>query len=299
MSKLSSLQAAASGRSDKLQSRHIGWAILVLKGSLLLFLLINLLFASQQVPIRFDLALLGYILAGFVAQLIDGALGMAYGVSCSTLLMKLGIPPAIASASVHTAEVFTTGASGLAHLYQGNVDKKLFLRVTIPGVIGAMLGAWVVSKLINGEVFKPYVAGYLLFLGLLLVIKSLRQVKTGQPLRRVSLLGLVGGFLDAVGGGGWGPIVTSNLVRQGKSPVEAVGTVNTAEFFIAYFGTGVFLFLVGVESWQVILGLVLGGIIAAPLGSKIIKYISPRRLMLLVGLIIILTQGLVLSSWLF
>lgn len=292
------LRRTANAAVGKMEYHHISTLILILKGALILFLIVNIFFFSKRAQgFSLDYAFLGYILAGFVAQMIDGALGMAYGVSCSTLLMKLGIPPAIATASVHTAEVFTTGVSGLSHLYMGNVDKKLFLRVVIPGVLGAVIGAYVVSELINGQAFKPYVSGYLLFLGVLLLIKSLRKPQEPKPIKRVAPLGFIGGFLDAIGGGGWGPIVTSNLVSRGKSPKEAIGTVNTAEFFVTFFGTGVFLFFLGVDSWKVIVGLILGGVIAAPIGAFLATRIKAKHLMFLVGLVIILTQAYTLSKY--
>lgn len=253
--------------------------------------------ASGKGFIQLDSSFLGYMLAGFVAQLIDGALGMAYGVSCTTLLLNLGIPPAIATASVHTAEVFTTGASGLSHLYLGNVDKKLFLRLILPGVIGSMVGAYLISEVFDGKVIKPYIAAYLLILGLIILMKSFRSRKPTDKVRYVSALGLSGGFLDAVGGGGWGPIVTSNIVNQGNDPRETVGTVNTAEFFVAFFSTGVFLFFVGVDSWQVVAGLIAGGLLAAPFGAWLVSKISAKSLMFMVGLIIILTQSYTLINW--
>lgn len=283
---------------EKLTLRHISVVILSLKIAMAAWLVWGVWqHASGKGFLQLDYSFLGYMLAGFVAQLIDGALGMAYGVSCTTLLLNLGISPAIATASVHTAEVFTTGASGLSHLYLGNVDKKLFLRLILPGVIGSMVGAYLISEVFDGKVIKPYIAAYLLILGVIIFIKSFRSRKPSEKVRYVSILGLSGGFLDAVGGGGWGPIVTSNIVNQGNDPRETVGTVNTAEFFVAFFSTGVFLFFVGVDSWQVVAGLIAGGLLAAPFGAWLVSRISAKSLMFMVGLIIILTQSYTLISW--
>lgn len=292
------LYAQPQNMLEKITLRHISVVILSLKIAMAAWLAWGVWqHATGQGTITLDSSFLGYLLAGFVAQLIDGALGMAYGVSCTTLLLNLGIPPAVATASVHTAEVFTTGASGLSHLYLGNVDKKLFLRLILPGVIGSVVGAYLISEVFDGKVIKPYIAVYLLILGIIILLKSFRIPKPVERVRYVSALGLTGGFLDAVGGGGWGPIVTSNIVNQGNNPRETVGTVNTAEFFVAFFSTGVFLFFVGVDSWQVVAGLIAGGLLAAPFGALLVRNISAKKLMFLVGLIIILTQSYTLINW--
>nr|WP_262910378.1 sulfite exporter TauE/SafE family protein [Pontibacter silvestris] len=228
-----------------------------------------------------------FVVAGFLAQLIDGTLGMAYGISCSTLLLNFGIPPAVASASVHTAEVFTTGVSGLSHLFLNNVNKSLFFKIAVPGSIGAIIGAYLVSDIFDGGVIKPYISSYLLIMGVVLVVKSFKPVKAKEEVKRLSLLGFVGGFLDAIGGGGWGPIVSTNLIFQGKTPKETIGTVNTAEFFVAFFSTGVFLFFVGIDSWKVIIGLITGGVAAAPIGAIAAKKVEAKTLMLSVGLLIV------------
>jgi uncharacterized protein len=283
---------------EKITLRHISVVILSLKVAMAIGLIWGVWqHTAGKFSFPFDIYFLGYVLAGFVAQVIDGALGMAYGVSCTTLLLNLGISPKLATASVHTAEVFTTGASGLSHLFQGNVNKKLFLRLILPGVIGSVVGAYLISEVFDGKVIKPYIAAYLLFLGVLILIKSFRTRKPSEKVKFVSLLGITGGFLDAVGGGGWGPIVTSNIINQGNDPRETVGTVNTAEFFVTFFSTGVFLFFVGVENWQVVVGLIVGGLLAAPFGAWLVKKISAKSLMFLVGLIIILTQSYTLINW--
>lgn len=271
--------------------KHIGIVIIVLKTVLIVYLILQLtVFTHKGFDISFDKELLFFITAGFLAQLIDGALGMAYGVSCTTLLLNFGIPPALASASVHTAEVFTTGVSGLSHLFLKNVNKNLFFRIAVPGVAGAVVGAYLLSKIFDGNLIKPYISSYLLIIGIFILFKSFRPFKPKDKIKHVSLLGLTGGFFDAIGGGGWGPIVTSNLIFQGKTPKETIGTVNTAEFFVTFFSTGVFLFFVGIDSWKIILGLILGGVIAAPIGALMATKIKPKIIMFLVGLVIIITS---------
>jgi len=229
-----------------------------------------------------------YIIIGFVAQMIDGAIGMAYGVTASSVLLSLGVPPATASACVHAAETFTTGASGIAHWRLGNVDKKLLLRLAIPGMIGGAIGAYVLSGL-PGEILKPYISAYLLVLGVFIVWKALevRPLKVPEP-RAVAPLGLVGGALDAMGGGGWGPIVTSTLLGQGTTPRYAIGSVNLAEFFVTLVISATFLLTVGLSLWPIITGLIIGGVIAAPFAAMATKHIPDKVLMLLVGCVVTL-----------
>jgi uncharacterized membrane protein YfcA len=275
---------------DKLKFRHISFVILALKVILISWLVWQFFYADHPNAFRLDTEFLLFCLAGFVAQIIDGTLGMAYGVSCSTILLHLGISPAVASASVHTAEVFTTGVSGLSHLYLKNVDKKLFVRLAIPGVAGAILGAFLLSKVLQGSYIKPLVALYLLILGILILIKSFKEPLFKDEIKRVSPLGFFGGLMDSIGGGGWGPIVTSNIIHRGKTPQMTIGTVNTAEFFVTFFSTGVFLFFLGLQGWKTILGLIAGGVLAAPVGAYLVKYIRPKQLMMIVGVGIILTS---------
>lgn len=275
---------------ERLKFRHISIVILALKVVIISWMVWKFFNGERDETFSIDREFLGYCLAGFIAQLIDGTLGMAYGVSCTTFLLHFGVSPAVASASVHTAEVFTTGVSGLSHLYLKNVDKKLFIRLAIPGIIGAVIGAFLLSKVLEGNTVKPFIAGYLLILGILILIKSIREPLFKDEIKRVSPLGFFGGLLDAIGGGGWGPIVTSNIIHRGKTPQLTIGTVNTAEFFVAFFSTGVFLFFLGMEGWKTILGLILGGVVAAPFGAYLVKYIKSRTLMFLVGLGIIITS---------
>ncbi|MEP6646924.1 MAG: sulfite exporter TauE/SafE family protein [Saprospiraceae bacterium] len=275
---------------EGLRFRHITFVILALKVLIVGWLVWQFFKSGEQLRFVFDTEFFLFVLAGFFAQIIDGTLGMAYGVSCTTFLLHLGIPPVMASASVHTSEVFTTGVSGLSHLYLKNVDKKLFLKLAIPGIVGAIIGAFLLSNVFDGKVIKPFIAGYLLILGILILIKSLREPIFKDEIKNISPLGFFGGFLDAIGGGGWGPIVTSNIIQRGKTPQLTIGTVNTAEFFVTFASTGVFLFFVGMAGWKTILGLILGGVLAAPLGAYFVRFIKPRVLMFLVGVIIIVTS---------
>lgn len=238
-------------------------------------------------------AIAPYIAIGFAAQLIDGALGMAFGVICSTLLVSvMGVPPARASAGVHLVEMFTTGASGISHALHKNVDWKLFARLAVPGVIGGCVGAYLLSN-IDASVTRPVVMLYLTCIGFYLLYKAVTyptEPKVKQA-RVVAPLGLIGGFMDASGGGGWGPIVTSNLLIQGTDPRKTVGTVNTAEFFLTTSISVTFILTIGLEAFTIVTGgLLAGGLIAAPFGAMIAKRVKVRVLMLMVGIVLTATS---------
>ncbi len=240
----------------------------------------------------FDLsALLPFIAVGFVAQLIDGAIGMAFGVITNTLLVSvLGVAPATASARVHLVEMFTTAASGVSHILHRNVDWKLFGRLAVPGVIGAMTGAYVLTK-VDASVAKPFVMAYLSCIGVYLLYKAWDYEHVHREPKVIAPLGLIGGFLDAAGGGGWGPIVTSNLLIQGTSPRMTVGTVNTTEFFLTTAASAVFISQLGWEAFGLAtLGLLIGGIVAAPLAAVVTRHIQPKRLLLMVGIVLTATS---------
>jgi len=217
--------------------------------------------------------------------MIDGCLGMAYGVSLNTFLLSLGIPPAPASATIHTAEVFTTAASGVSHFKLGNVDKQLFKKLLIPGIIGGVTGAFFLS-LADSAVIKPIVASYLLVVGLRILMKALKDVKIKKVEGRLFPLGFAGGLMDAVGGGGWGPIVTSTLVARGNHPRLTVGSVNAAEFFVTVAEAATFVTLIGLVRWRMIAGLIIGGVIASPFAAYTCKKLPHRIIMVLVGMAI-------------
>ena len=237
-------------------------------------------------------ALLPFILIGFAAQLVDGALGMAFGVICNTLLVAvLGVPPATASARIHVVEIFTTGASGLSHLFHRNIDWPLFWRLLIPGVIGGVLGAYVLTSL-HADVVKPFVLGYLVLIGVWLLVRGLLYPPKISKPKVVAPLAVVGGFLDAAGGGGWGPVVTSNLLVQGGEPRKIVGTVNSVEFFLAVAVSVAFIANLGFEEiLGPTLGLIIGGVAAAPLGASMAKRFSPKVMLVMVGVVLTATSA--------
>ena len=226
---------------------------------------------------------------GFLAQLVDGAVGMAYGVISSSVLLAFGVPPAQASATIHMAECFTTGASGISHMAHRNVDWRLLLRLAPAGIIGGVLGAYVLTGF-DPTFIKAIVVAYLGVLGVYLLSRAIRGMRDEPPhLNHVIPLGVVGGFLDASGGGGWGPIVASTLLGRGHAPRFVIGSVNTAEFFVTVAISAAFLwtFVSGrfelsggvataVASFS---GLVLGGLISAPLAGYVTKA-APARFLL-------------------
>jgi uncharacterized membrane protein YfcA len=243
-----------------------------------------------------DFAIL--VAIGFGAQIIDGALGMAFGVISTTALLTVGVAPAQASAIVHTAEIFTTGASGASHLYHRNVDWRLVIRLGIAGVIGAVLGAWILSN-VDASVMRPFVAMYLAAIGVFILIRAWNVPRPRDaPAIWTAPVGFVAGFLDASGGGGWGPVSTTTLIGSGHAPRTTVGSVNATEFFVTVAAATTFFVELGVAPWKELLALILGGVCAAPFGGYVVKRISPRALMILVGTLIVALSLWQIARWL-
>jgi len=234
-----------------------------------------------------------YVLFGFIAQMIDGALGMAYGVSVTTFLLGAGIPgitPAVASASMHASEIFTTGSSSLVYMRFKNINMKLFRALVWPGLVGTVVGVFTVS-FVSKEYFsviRPLVAIYTLTLGIIIILRAFKKPKKRKKITRLYPVAFSGGFLDSVGGGGWGPIVTSSLLAGGRHLRYAVGSAHLAKFFVAVVSTITFFFMIGLSHWQVIFGLVIGGMIAAPGSIYLSNKIPIKKGLLLVGVLIII-----------
>ncbi len=225
--------------------------------------------------------------AGFVAQMIDGALGMAYGLSCTTLLLAYGMQPAAVSTSVHASELFTTLASGVSHWHGGNVNTRLLRAILLPGVIGSVAGALLLGLMVDvGPWLKLIVAAYTLVLSLVILMKGIRGVKGTRPIKREGALAIAGGFLDSFGGGGWGTVVSGTLISRGRDPVKTIGTVNVVEFFVTLASFLTLAFAVGVQDWRANLGLIAGGVLAAPLAARLPRRIPVRYMLLAVGILI-------------
>lgn len=252
--------------------------------------------ACSYLKEHMDKYLFLYMLGGFLAQLIDGALGMAYGVSVTTFLLSLGLPgitPAVASASMHASEIFTTGSSSLIYMRYKNINMKLFRKLLWPGAIGAVLGASVIS-LISKQyivIVKPIIGVYTLILGVLIIVKAIKvsQRKT-KKVKYIQPIAALGGFFDSVGGGGWGPIVTTSLIAGGRHLRYSIGSSHLAKFFVAIISTATFFIMIGVEHLQIIFGLIVGGMIAAPISIFISRKIPVKGGLILVGALVIIVS---------
>ena len=242
-----------------------------------------------------------FILVGLAAQLVDGALGMAFGLVSSAVLLSLGVPPAAVSAAVHTAEVFTTGTSGLSHLVAGNVDRRLFIRLAGAGAAGGVLGAYILTRL-PADTVRPLIHIYLLVLAVLILLRAAGRLLPRAEVRRVGLLGFVAGWLDASGGGGWGPVATSTLLARGGTARTTIGTVNAAEFVVTLAVSLTFLFTLGITHLEVVGGLLIGGMLAAPLAAILVKRVNERYVLVAVGLLVLAISGVQIarqaSQWL-
>lgn len=236
-----------------------------------------------------DNSFLVMLAAGFFAQLVDGALGMGYGVTSATILLSAGVSPAAISGSIHTAEMFASGASGYSHYRFGNVNKKLFKALVFPGVVGAIAGAIVLFYLGEkyGDLVRPVLAAYTLLLGLRILYNAFQRHIQKKKFRHYKLLAGAGGFFDSFGGGGWGPIVTTTLITKGRSPRYVIGSVSITEFFVTLSSAFTFFILLGATHWQTIIGLIIGGLIAAPIAAKLVGRLPRKTSMILVGLLVI------------
>lgn len=241
-----------------------------------------------------------FMLAGFLAQLVDGAVGMGYGVTSTSLLMSMGVSPAAISGSVHTAEIFSSAASGYSHYKFGNVNKKLFRVLVIPGVLGAIGGAaalvWLGDK--YGNYIKPFLAAYCLLLGVRILFQAYKREKKINKVKRAGWLAGAGGFLDSFGGGGWGPLVTSTLIAKGRSPQYVIGSVSLSEFFVTLASAISFFAMIGITHWQVIAGLMIGGGIAAPIAAKLSGKLPLRTMLICVGIMVVIWSLRILLKFL-
>lgn len=228
-----------------------------------------------------------FLFIGIFAQLVDGTLGMGYGATSTSFLMTAGVPPAISSMGVHVAEMFTTGASAISHYKFKNINKKLVTYLLLPGVIGSIIGAYLLADVIDGAVIKPFISVYMIFLAIMIIIKGLRNNIPKRKTKNLGILAIFGGFMDAVGGGGWGPIVTSTLIGRGRDPRYTIGSVNAAEFAVSFASGITFMLFGGIQGWQVIAGLIVGGVLAAPFSAFFVNKIQRKPMTILVGLLII------------
>ncbi len=234
------------------------------------------------------------VLVGFLAEMVAGSMGMGYGVICTTILLIWNVPTPVISASIHSAEVFTTGAGGFSHYKLGNVNKKLIKRLAIPAIIGAVLGALALSYL--GENYakatKPFLALYTMYLGIRILQNAFgKNAKKAPVIRKktnVQRLGFLGGFIDSFGGGGWGPVVTGTFIKNGRSPKYVIGSSTVAKFMLTLASAITFIFTVGIQHWNIVAGLLIGGVITAPFSAKLTSKLPVRKMFVAVGLVVII-----------
>jgi uncharacterized membrane protein YfcA len=252
----------------------------------------SLISLGQEIHAQMDDKFYWMLAIGFFAQLVDGALGMGYGVVSTTLMLSGGLNPAVISGSIHTAEMFSSGASGFSHYRFGNVNKKLFKTLLIPGVLGAIAGALLLFY--AGDAFsqwiRPVISVYTLLLGIKILSNAFKGKPKLQKVKRAGWLAGAGGFLDSFGGGGWGPLVTSTLIAKGRTPKYVIGSVSLTEFFVTMASAVTFFFLLGVSHWQSILGLIVGGVVAAPIAARLVGKLPIKKMFIGVAVIVILSS---------
>ncbi|MBO9592305.1 MAG: TSUP family transporter [Niabella sp.] len=305
-----SLYPLASGNTGKGPAKEFSYAKIASRALLIFAVMLigHFLFSylpydtiregAVQLYRSFDQTFFIMLLAGFVAQLVDGALGMGYGVTSATILLSAGVNPAAISGSIHTAEMFASGASGYSHYRFGNVNKKLFRTLLIPGVVGAILGAVLLVYL--GEKYstfiRPLLACYTLFLGIKILSNAFRNQIRKKKYKHYRALAGAGGFFDSFGGGGWGPIVTTTLITKGRSPKYVIGSVSLTEFFVTLSSAFTFFIFLGVSHWQTILGLIIGGLIAAPVAAKLAGRLPRKTAFILLGILVVIWSVKILAG---
>lgn len=293
------IKISIENRAQEKRWRHVAYLSLLILVSLFagygLYSYLSydeIVIAGRELYASLDEKFLWMLFVGFAAQMVDGALGMGYGVVSTTLLLSGGLNPAVISGSVHTAEMFSSGASGFSHYRFGNVNKKLFKTLLIPGVLGAIAGALLLGY--AGEAFsqyiRPVISVYTLLLGIKILSNAFREKPKLQKVKRAGWLAGAGGFLDSFGGGGWGPLVTSTLIAKGRTPKYVVGSVSLTEFFVTMASAVTFFLILGVSHWQSILGLIIGGVAAAPLAAKLVGKLPLKKMFIGVATIVIISS---------
>jgi uncharacterized protein len=293
------LERVESLEIESKSSNYIWYAIpVVLLLGLLSILIFNYheQFSIESVKKGIGADFFIYLAIGIFAQLVDGTLGMGYGATSTSFLLSFGVNPATSSMGVHVAEMFTTGASAISHYKFKNINKKLVTYLVVPGVLGSIVGAYLLSDIIDGNSIKPYIAVYMIILAIVIIVKGLRKKRPKQKTKNLGYLAVFGGFMDSIGGGGWGPIVTSTLMGKGRDARYTIGSVNAAEFAISFASGITFMLFNGISGWKVIVGLIIGGVIAAPISALLINKIPRKSMTVLVGILLIFLSLRTLSK---
>jgi uncharacterized protein len=231
------------------------------------------------------------LLAGFFAEIVAGSMGMGYGVICTTILLILNVPPPVISASIHSAESFTSAAGTISHWQLGNVNKKLVKALAIPAVIGAVIGALALTYV--GERYakatKPFIAVYSMYLGIRILQNAFKKKDDNQKKKatNITALGLLGGFIDSFGGGGWGPLVTGTFIKNGHTPRYVIGSSTFAKCILTIASAITFIFTIGIHHWNIVAGLLIGGIITAPFSATLTAKLPTKKMFVAVGVVVI------------
>jgi uncharacterized protein len=257
-----------------------------------LFLSAEQLTALQSVLQKDNYLFYWMLLAGFLAEIVAGSMGMGYGVICTTTLLILNVPPPVISASIHSAESFTSAAGTISHLQLGNVNKKLVKALAIPAIIGAVLGAITLTYV--GERYakmtKPFIALYSIYLGIRILQNAFKKKEADVKKKKINIsaLGLVGGFIDSFGGGGWGPLVTGTFIKNGHTPRYVIGSSTMAKFILTVASAITFIFTVGIHHWNIVAGLLIGGVITAPFSAMLTAKLPVKKMFIIVGCVVII-----------
>lgn len=239
------------------------------------------------------------LLTGFLAEIVAGSMGMGYGVMCTTILLILNIPPPIISASIHSAESFTSAAGTISHYKLGNINKRLTKLLAIPAIFGAILGALALTYLGEryAKITKPFIAAYTIYLGVRILQNAFKKKeKPGASGKKkktnITVLGFVGGFIDSFGGGGWGPLVTGTFIKNGRTPRYVIGSSTAAKFILTFVSAVTFIFTVGIHHWNIVAGLLIGGIVTAPFSAMLTAKLPVKKMFVVVGIVVIV-MGLI------
>jgi uncharacterized protein len=268
-----------------------------------LFLSAEQLTAFQSVLQKDNYLFYWMLLAGFAAEVVAGSMGMGYGVICTTVLLILNVPPPVISASIHSAESFTSAAGTISHWQLGNVNKKLVQALAVPAIVGAVLGAITLTYV--GERYakmtKPFIAAYTVYLGFRILKNAFRKkdAPTQKKKTNITALGLTGGFIDSFGGGGWGPLVTGTFIKNGNTPRYVIGSSTMAKFVLTVASAITFIFTVGIQHWNIVAGLLIGGVITAPFSAVLTAKIPARNMFIITGCVVIIMGGITIFRALF
>ncbi|MEN9569340.1 MAG: hypothetical protein RL172_571 [Bacteroidota bacterium] len=271
--------------------------------SVFLFLSAEQLLALQAALHKDHYLFYWMVLVGFFAEVVAGSMGMGYGVICTTILLILNIPPPVISASIHSAESFTSAAGTASHWQLGNINKKLVKSLAVPAIIGAVIGA--ISLTYVGERYakmtKPFIAVYTMYLGIRILQNAYKKKEkhSGEKNVNITVLGLVGGFIDSFGGGGWGPLVTGTFIKNGHTPRYVIGSSTMAKFILTVASAITFIFTIGIHHWNIVAGLLIGGITTAPFSAMLTSKLPTRKMFVAVGIVVIICSLITLYRAIF